>query len=256
MRAIKLKVYQQTVNYKIPISYEFRESYPLPPFSTVIGMIHYLCNYNSYHPMKVSVQGSHASTTNDLYTRYEFNNGTKYNASRHQLNAEGMGIGRGIGNVQLLVDVNLVLHIVPENQDEVEFIYKSLKTPREFPNLGRREDLAVFENVEIVELLEKKLEKDVNSGEFATPGKISVRKNWAAYIPIGEIEEDSHEDTHQTSLQTGTRYRLNKVYTLNDLGRGKVVRKWEKHEVLYTNFTFFKHERYLIDSEGDFVFIV
>lgn len=56
MRAIKLKVYQQTVNYKIPISYEFRESYPLPPFSTVIGMIHYLCNYNSYHPMKVSVQ--------------------------------------------------------------------------------------------------------------------------------------------------------------------------------------------------------
>lgn len=113
-----------------------------------------------------------------------------------------MGIGRGIGNVQLLVDVNLVLHIVPENQDEVEFIYKSLKTPREFPNLGRREDLAVFENVEIVELLEKKLEKDVNSGEFATPGKISVRKNWAAYIPSERLKKILMR------IHTKHRYRL------------------------------------------------
>ncbi|MDN2452381.1 CRISPR-associated protein Cas5 [Lactobacillus sp. UCMA15818] len=252
MRAIKLKVYQQTANYKIPISYEFRESYPLPPFSTVIGMVHYLCNFDSYHPMKVSVQGSHISSVNDLYTRYEFNNGTKYDAKRHQLTAEGMGIGRGIGNVQLLVDVNLVLHVVPENQGEVEFIYDALKNPREFPNLGRREDLAVFESVEIVEL-GKKLEKNV---EFATLANFLGRKNWAAYVPIDELDDDSHENMHQTSLQTGTKYRINKVYTLNDLGRDKVVRKWEKYEVLYTNFTFFKHENYLLDSEGDFVFIV
>lgn len=253
MKAIKLKVYQQTANYRIPISYEFRESYPLPPFSTVIGMIHYLCDFDSYHPMKVSVQGSHISTTNDLYTRYEFNNGTKFDTRRHQLNAEGMGISYGVANIQLLIDVNLVLHVIPENQDEIEIIYNALKFPREFPNLGRREDLAVFESVEIVELGINILEKNGQIGNVIISKETSVGKNWAAYVPIKNTFCD---DKQQASPKTGTRYKINKVYTLNNQGRGKIVREWEKHEVLYTNFTFLKNRRYLMDSQGDIVFPV
>lgn len=88
MKAIRLEIYQQTANYRIPNSCFFRESYPLPPYSTVIGMIHNLCGYTEYHPMYVSVQGSFASTTSDLFTRYEFGN-SKFDEKRHQFNVGG-----------------------------------------------------------------------------------------------------------------------------------------------------------------------
>lgn len=142
MKVIRVKLHQETANYRVPASHGFRESYPLPPISTVIGMVHYLCDFHEYHPMKVSVQGSYVSTTSDFFTRYEFKNGMKFDPGRHQLNAEGYGISRGIGHVQLLYDVNLILHIKPDDENELEDIYNALKYPREFPNLGRREDLA------------------------------------------------------------------------------------------------------------------
>ncbi len=33
------------VNYRVPTSFQLKESYPLPPYSTVIGMVHSLCNF-------------------------------------------------------------------------------------------------------------------------------------------------------------------------------------------------------------------
>ena len=72
MKAIKLKLYQNMVNYKVPTSFQLKESYPLPPYSTVIGMVHSLCDFKEYKPMKISISGNYFSKVNDLYTRYEF----------------------------------------------------------------------------------------------------------------------------------------------------------------------------------------
>ena len=70
MKAIKVTAFQESANYKVPISHDFRESYPLPPYSTIIGMVHYLCDFKEYHPMKISIQGSYGSTVSVLYTEY------------------------------------------------------------------------------------------------------------------------------------------------------------------------------------------
>ena len=40
MKAIKLKISQNLVSYKKAESVQIRETYPLPPYSTVIGMVH------------------------------------------------------------------------------------------------------------------------------------------------------------------------------------------------------------------------
>ncbi len=62
------------VNYKKPTSFQLKETYPLPPPSTVIGMVHYLCDFTEYKEMDISIQGRSHSKVNDLYTRYEFSN--------------------------------------------------------------------------------------------------------------------------------------------------------------------------------------
>ena len=67
MKAVKLKLYQNMVNYKVPTSFQLKESYPLPPYSTVIGMVHSLCDFKEYKPMKISISGNYFSKVNDLY---------------------------------------------------------------------------------------------------------------------------------------------------------------------------------------------
>ncbi len=72
MRAVRLKLYQNLANYKKPTSFQLRETYPLPPYSTVIGMVHRLCEFDEYKHMKVSIQGKYHSKVSDLWTRSDF----------------------------------------------------------------------------------------------------------------------------------------------------------------------------------------
>lgn len=246
MQAIKLIVSQQTANYRVPVSHEFRETYPLPPYSTIIGMVHYLCNFTKYHPMDVSVQGDSASSTSDFFTRYEFKSGMKFDPARHQLNAEGFGISRGIGHTQLLVNVHLVLHIVPKDQSEVQTIYEALKYPREYPSIGRREDLALFESVKVVDVKPQLLED----------GDYNVK--YASYIPMSIIDKDiiNLADSNDTPFQRGTIYDLNKDYQLVQTRRGKLERRWNKVPTMYlSNYRIYEDEEFLFDSDGLAVFI-
>ncbi|KDE61832.1 hypothetical protein [Fusobacterium necrophorum] len=90
-------------------------------------MIHNLCPYKEYHPIKISIQGKYISKTNDLYTRYEFKSGAKYNKSRHQMETGGYGIIRGVSTIKLLSQVQLILHIRPETVGEKKVFQKRKK---------------------------------------------------------------------------------------------------------------------------------
>ena len=149
MKAIKLRLYQNMANYKVATSFQLKETYPLPPYSTVIGMVHSLCDFKEYHPMKISISGNYFSKVNDLYTRYEFKNGNSFEKGRHQIDVNGLGVNRGVATAELLVDVNLIIHIIPENQSEefLNLIFEAFKYPREYPSLGRREDIVVIDEV-------------------------------------------------------------------------------------------------------------
>lgn len=221
MKAIKITAHQQTANYRVPNSFRFRESYPLPPYSTVIGMVHNLCGFNEYHPMHVSVQGKFTSSTVDMFTRYEFAN-KKYIPKEHALNADGTGIIRGPGNVQLLTGVDLLLHIMPDDPNELEQIYQSLKYPRVFPSLGRHEDLIIFRKVEIVEL-------GIEKGSL-----LKNRNGLAAYIPQVTDNVLKTIQAHTDGHQHGTRYLIRKNYRLTPVRNGS-VRTWEMIPVTYTD---------------------
>ncbi|BBM57049.1 CRISPR-associated protein Cas5 [Leptotrichia trevisanii] len=246
-----MKLYQNMVNYKVPTSFQLKESYPLPPYSTVIGMIHSLCDFKEYKPMKISISGNYFSKVNDLYTRYEFKNGNPFEMGRHQLNVNGYGINRGVATAELLVDVNLTIHIIPEDQSEefLDIIFEAFKYPREYPSLGRREDIVLIKDVKIVDVEKKKLEKDLSNGE-----------DDFAYIPVNFIQEKlvNYGDKKNGMNIYGTRYELTKNYILNNIGtksKPKMIRSWEKEEVIYSsNIKGFKRREVPVDTDNEIVF--
>ncbi|OQY09864.1 MAG: type I-B CRISPR-associated protein Cas5 [Marinitoga sp. 4572_148] len=248
MKAIKIKIEQETANYKIPTSFGLRETYPLPPYSTVIGMIHKLCDFTEYREMKLSIAGKYHSKTNDLYTRYEFKPGMKFEKGRHQLKIEeyDYGITRGIATTELLVNVELLIHIVPENESLLEVIENALKYPREYPSLGRREDLSIIREIKVVNF-----EKEIL--------KRSIRKNYSYYIPEEYINTVKSNNKVSGIKLTGTRYLLNKNYTLQKIGNGKnakIFRKWNKIKVLYnSNISVLRNNEAFIDEENDVLFL-
>lgn len=248
-KAIRLKLYQDMVNYKKPTSFQLKETYPLPPYSTVIGMIHSLCGYIEYKEMEISVQGKYNSKANDLFTRYEFKNGMKFDASRHQIKASEFGISKGISTTELLVDVNLLIHIIPKNQSLVEEIENAFRYPKEYPSLGRREDLVTIKEVKVVNVYEDELEKDKYLKEDVT-----------AYVPINLIKSESIilGGADAGIRSRGTMHKLNKNYELVNYGTEKapkIFRKWNKIDVIYTsNVIASEYETLLIDEDGNIVF--
>jgi CRISPR-associated protein Cas5t len=242
MKAIRVKLYQNFVNYRKPTSFQLKETYPLPPYSTVIGMIHTACGFTQYHSMQVSVQGRYHSRVNDLWTRYEFS-GATYEAGRHtvkffsQLDNKSYGAIRGVSTAELLVDVELLLHIVPEDESLIEVIEQSLKNPPEYISLGRREDIAVIEEVKAVELQAKELEEE-------------VYLPYDAYIPV-DMFLDEEISTNATI------YRLNKVYEKVEIKKGVQIRQWERvrayHVAQGTQLD--SETEVLIDSDGYVLFL-
>jgi CRISPR-associated protein Cas5, Tneap subtype len=237
MKAIKLKLYQNMVNYKVPTSFQLKESYPLPPYSTVIGMVHSLCDFKEYKPMKISISGNYFSKVNNLYTRHEFNNSDN--------------VIKGPATIELLVDVNLTIHIIPEDQSEefLNMIFEAFKYPREYPSLGRREDIVLIKDVKIVDVEKKKLERDISNGEEDF-----------AYIPVNFIQEKlvNYGDKKSGMNIYGTRYELTKNYTSDNIGtedKPQMIRFWKKEEVIYSsNIKGFKRREVPVDTDNEIVF--
>jgi len=233
-KVIRIECKQNLVNYRKPTSFVIKETYPLPPYSTVIGMIHKACGFKSYHPMQISVQGSATSTTSDLYTRYSFGDAAK-KEDRHPLSVKykgvDCGIYKGIGNTELIAEIDLVLHVQPVDENDFEVILNGLKNPETFLALGRHEDLLDIQKVEAVKL------NEIN---------VAYAKN-DIYVPVtvGEDDNDCKEGC--------TEYKLNKKFIIDEKTN---MRRW-------TEFTMVKHISkgsrlydVLEDEKKDIVFLV
>ncbi len=247
MKALRVALYQNMPNYKKPTSFQLKESYPLPPYSTIIGLVHNLCGYKSYIPMKVSIQGENASKINDVFTRYE--GFISYQEKRHNVkipciegdNISYIGMTRGIGVCELLIDVNLLIHIVPEDENKLVEIYNAFKFPKEYISIGRWEDIARIDNVEIVEIKQKDMDKNIT---------LSLD----AYIPIESFNYNV----------SGTVYNVNKSYKLS---YNKKYRIWEKVKVVHAsksmelfnvrnkNSYYMNNNSIYFDSKGSLVFL-
>jgi len=74
MEALRIILTQSSANYKKEETALNKMTYPLPPFSTIIGALHNACGYIEYHPMDISIQGKYESMHKEPYTDYCFLN--------------------------------------------------------------------------------------------------------------------------------------------------------------------------------------
>jgi len=178
MEVLKLKLFQKTACYKKPFAFKVGETYPLPPYSTVKGMLHNVLGAEEFIPMGISIQGSYESQFSDYQSMYF-----------HKPNeVTQMPI-----NMHLLLNVNLIIHVRAEKQilDEIINGFKNLD---EHLYLGRREDLIRIDGIRRTKVSE------YDPREVGEPFRI---KN-PIYIPNESIEEDLK----------GINYRLNWKYEI------------------------------------------
>lgn len=238
MKAIKLVANQTLASYRKPSSLQIKESYPLPPYSTVIGMVHAACGFEEYVDMDISIQGEYYSKLNEYYTRYEFKPGP-YEEGRHQLQIvskkdnTNYGITVGPANIELLSDVNLIIHIRPKEEKYLSIILEGLRKPKEYVSLGRREDLLRINQVEIVEVEEIELEDN-------------EMLKYDAYIPVDNMNQSDIKSS-------ATIYKVNKKYHIHPKTN---IRFWDEQiMVRYASKGSILLEEAVVNYDGeDFVY--
>lgn len=135
-KILKLKLFQETACYKKPFAFKVGETYPLPPYSTVNGMLHYILGAEDIIPMCISIQGNYESKFSNYQTMYFY---------------KDKQITKMPLNIHLLYNVNLIVHIKAE-ESVIEALSKGLKNLQEHLSIGRREDIVRIDEIKYVEL--------------------------------------------------------------------------------------------------------
>lgn len=197
MKVLRIDLYQESACYKKPFAYKVTETYPLPPYSTVKGMLHSILNAEEYIPMQISIQGSYESIFNSYNTMYFYKS--------NEVTTMPL-------NIHMLFGIDLIIHVKAE-MDVLQRIIDCVKNSSEHFSLGRREDLARIKNIELVEVKEFEIGEDEEFDE-------NLVINKPIYIP---------KDKLPCELK-GINYRLNWKYEIVNN-----IRQWEKIDVLYVD---------------------
>jgi len=210
MRVLRITAFQETVCYTRPFANKVTETYPLPPFSTVKGMIHAVMDAKELIPFSLSIQGDYETMMIDYRTTYL----VKKNTVNMPIIIDGLAIDSpnfpDMTSMPLythmLYNVNLVIH-VKAKEKILRQLYKSFQTNCSCVSLGRQEDLLRIDNVELVSLKELDLYK-------------GARLAHSMYIPTKVIQEDE--------MASGIPYNLNWTYEIKN-----GIREWDRIPTVY-----------------------
>lgn len=223
-QTLRLELYQETACYKKPMAFKVGETYPLPPYSTVKGMLHSLIDTTSFIPMRLSVQGNYDCQLVDYQTHYFFK---KKDVNEFPIVLDGTSCNYEFTNMtkmplytHLLYNVFLLIH-VEADEEIIQKIIAAIENGKSL-SLGRWEDLVRIENYQIVEVKEEKIRKN----------------NFPAFVPVTSI--------HRRISYIP--YHLNWKYEIKN-----GVRTWEKIKTGYVQ----KGQHFMegpVDEKGDAIF--
>lgn len=184
LKVLRVRIYQPHAHYRLPFTYQRRHTYPIPPYSTVIG---FLCNvlgiddqekeaYKKLRSIKISIAGRFAAKTTEYVWFRNLSRRSHEGRFRSLTNRSIGGEVEHIGgqspiHIDVLEEVRLVIHLAHEKKDFLESIQEALHNPRqrlEVLHLGRAEDWIVLEEIsEIMEIATLPLlRRDGNYGHF------------------------------------------------------------------------------------------
>lgn len=176
MQALKIKIFQPTAHYRMPFTYQRRHTYPIPPYSTVVG---FLCNmlgidyqgtglFDKLKNCKLSISGKFDMKLTEYIwfrnlskTAHEtYFGSTAIREKNGEINHIG---GQSPMRIDVLENMNLNIHITSDDASFLESLKDNLFNPvqrLETVHLGRAEDWLVYESIEMVELKNEKKDKN------------------------------------------------------------------------------------------------
>ena len=159
MECLRVKLYTPTGIFKNPLSIKGIEVYPLPPYSTIIGLIYRALGrkWNGEY-FQISIQGDYQAMYRD-YVWFK-----KYNFDKKKL-------GRLPLQVPILYNLRLLIHI-KASEELLNEIESCLKKPKELLFLSGGEYPVKVEEVKRVKCFEKHLSEEE-----------TITLNYNAYIP-------------------------------------------------------------------------
>ncbi|MCX7942695.1 MAG: type I-B CRISPR-associated protein Cas5b [Dictyoglomaceae bacterium] len=174
---LKIKIYQPQAHYRIPFTYQRRHTYPIPPYSTVLGLIANVlgiknlpgqeepclkencnCIYHKFKKLKISICGNFK----DKSTEYTWLRNLSKEAHEKRFicskNRYVAGHIEHIGGqapclIDILNDVNIIIYLYHEDYNFLETIKESFNNPnnRTSPlHLGRAEDWIIIKEIDIL----------------------------------------------------------------------------------------------------------
>jgi CRISPR-associated protein Cas5, N-terminal domain len=159
MECLRVKLYTPTGIFKNPLSIKGIEVYPLPPYSTIIGLIYRAMGrkWNGEY-FQISIQGDYQAIYRD-YVWFK-----KYNFKDKE-------VGKLPLQIPILYNLWLLIHI-KASEELLKEIENGLKEPKELLFLSGGEYPVNVEEVKRVKCFEKRLSEEE-----------TVTLNYNAYIP-------------------------------------------------------------------------
>ncbi|MCC0634948.1 MULTISPECIES: type I-B CRISPR-associated protein Cas5b [unclassified Clostridioides] len=228
MKVLKLDLFQETACYKKPFAMKITETYPLPPYSTVNGLIHKILNATEYIPFNISVQGTYESIFNNYQTTYFY--------KKDSVTSMPM-------NSHMLLNVNLIIHIGGDFE-LLKNLYDSLLNCGEHLSLGRKEDLVRINDIRFVEVNKFEVDEDIQLDDYENYRLSKYNIRMPIYIPKSSLQDEYIE---------GISYRLNNYYDNN--AKEDKKRVWNKVDSYYVDDGIpISVGDILLDNEGDLLY--
>jgi CRISPR-associated protein Cas5t len=176
MECLRVKLYTPTGIFKNPLSIKGIEVYPLPPYSTIIGLIYRAMGrkWNGEY-FQISIQGDYQAIYRD-YVWFK-----KYDFDKKKLDKLPL-------QVPILYNLRLLIHI-KASEELLKEIENGLKEPRELLFLSGGEYPVKVEEVKRVKCLEKFFSEEDN-----------ITLSYHAYIPKEFKERISFSGTGEGIL--------------------------------------------------------
>ncbi len=206
MKCLRFELFTPTGIFKTPFSIKGIETYPLPPYSTIIGLLYTALGRKwQGETFDISIQGSHEAIFRD-YVRFR-----KYNLKDKALETLPL-------EVPVLYNLRLVVHLRGEEALLEEF-KNALKGPQRYLYISGGEYPVRVSGVELVEIEEGRVEYfKINHSAFV-PANLYERLfvspsgilyHLPAFLKDGAIRE--HQWVEVYYLQKGTAIERGSIF--------------------------------------------
>ncbi len=184
MECLKFELYSPCATFKTPFSLKGIETYPLPPYSTVIGLLYTALGRKwEGEEFSISVQGDYEAIFRD-YIRFR-----KYNRKDKEIAVLPLEVPR-------LYNLRCVVHLLGEGEIIGDFV-RALQKPKVYLFLGGGEYPVWIKSPRRVEVEEREVELETPYSAFVPESKYRLFDQTGVPFRLPSFYEEGEEKTYR-----------------------------------------------------------